>query len=189
MSNADSFGEYESEKIIAQHDGETVYAGKHKGTKREVVIRCLEKTSFENEKVAERVERDARKSVERRHKNLMMCLDAGTCERGVYMVFEKLDSSNIFSVMEVEGGNLDERRCFEILYDCAVALSCLEDAEVVHRKMRPNNVYVRGKGEAKISDIDLTPRSGGHQYSAEELCYMSPQQIAGNTRVDIWIYF
>ncbi|NRA37438.1 MAG: protein kinase [Planctomycetes bacterium] len=185
MSNSDSFGEYVSNAIISQRDGETLYSGTHQGTGREVVIRCFQKSAFDNDKVAERVEADARKSIERRHKNVLMCFDAGTCERGVYLVFEKLDKSNLLSVMETEGGHLDERRCFEILYDCAVALSCLEDNDVVHRKVRPHNIFVQGKGEAKLSDIDLTPRSSDYQHRIEDLIYMSPQQIAGNTRVDI----
>ena len=75
MSNSESFGEYVSNAIISQRDGETLYSGTHQGTGREVVIRCFQKSAFDNDKVAERVEADARKSIERRHKNVLMCFE------------------------------------------------------------------------------------------------------------------
>lgn len=124
---------------------------------------------------------------------IMRQVERSGCVPRLYSVCE--DKENYIIVMEyVDGGDLfqylaDTRRCFEydpmaLFRPIAKALMACHDAGIAHCDIKPENVLLDSKGNAKLADFGLAQRMargcksmkyrGSMEYLAPEVCVMKP---------------
>jgi integral membrane protein (TIGR01906 family) len=90
-----------------------------------------------------------------------------------------------------EEGRIPEPRALEIVRQIAMALECAERNGFVHRDIKPDNIMLTSKGQAKLADLGLAKRSSedaGLTQSGMVVGtphYLSPEQARGEKSIDI----
>lgn len=86
------------------------------------------------------------------------------------------------------GGPLSQKRAASVLLDCAAGLEYMHKRDIVHRDVKPGNIFFDEDGQALLGDfgisVSLRQNFGARSY-AGTLGYMPPEACNGpNTAVD-----
>lgn len=139
-----------------------------------------------------RFEREAKITMQLTHPNVVRCLDSGQAEDGTpFMVLEYVDSGDLKDLVERRGG-LPEGLALAILYQAADGLAEAHRIHLVHRDIKPPNIFVNGQGQAKLADFGIarSTESNRTMLTMEGAIvgsplYMSPEQIVTDPNLDI----
>jgi serine/threonine protein kinase len=119
------------------------------------------------------------------HPNILRCLDGGTSENGPFLVLEYVPSGNLEELV-VARGPLPEGVALTLAYQIADGLSEAHRQHLVHRDVKPANLFVTADGTAKIADFGIarleTGDGAGLTVAGTVLgspFYMSPEQVRG----------
>jgi len=161
---------------------------------RDVAIKFLPEDLGGDPERRELFEREAKAVAALRHPNIVT----------IYAVAEA-DGVNFFTMEFVEGkplsafiapGGADLDRFFAIAMQLADAVAAAHERGIIHRDLKPGNVMVGPTGAIKILDFGLArvlkpnvPLAGGSEAPTATLaegfsgtiCYMSPEQLRGET--------
>ncbi|MEM1418527.1 MAG: serine/threonine-protein kinase [Myxococcota bacterium] len=182
-----------------------VYEAVHTVIKKRVAIKVLRQDFSSRPEVVERFKQEAISASRIGHANIVDISDFGTTPDGSsYFVMEFLAGEDLANLISREG-TLDMRRAVHILKQCCRALGAAHAKGIVHRDMKPENIFLTegddGRdfvkivdfGIAKMSEVDGDGTPGrkltktGMIFGTPE--YMSPEQAKGaelDHRVDIY---
>jgi serine/threonine protein kinase/Tfp pilus assembly protein PilF len=180
-----------------------VYRAKDPRLGRDVAIKVLPEALKEDDEALTRFEREARAIAALSHPNILAIHDFGN-EGGVsYSVTELLEGETLR--MALARGPLASRQAFEIGAAVAEGLSAAHSRGIVHRDVKPDNIFLTSHGAVKILDFGLvrhndpawrgadtaSPTVGGTTPGIVlgTLGYMSPEQARGDradARTDIF---
>lgn len=139
----------------------------------------------------DRFRREARTASVLSHPNICTLYEVGEYERCPFIAMEYLEGRNLREVIREHG--LDTERLIDYALQIAMGLEAAHSKGVIHRDLKPGNIYITRDGFAKILDFGLAkigiPQSiGPSQSTAEEepisgpgtvmgtVAYMSPEQ-------------
>lgn len=142
--------------------------------------------------------RDARAASVLSHPNIATLYEAGEDDGRLFLALEFVPGETL--TQAVAGRPLNPRRAIDFGVQLADALAEAHAAGMVHRDLRPDNIIVTPKGNAKILDFGLSDwTSGGGARraaaagdtagAASLLAYLSPEQALGepgDQRTDIF---
>ncbi|MFK7998943.1 MAG: serine/threonine-protein kinase [Polyangiales bacterium] len=182
-----------------------VYEGLHIAIEKRVAIKVLRDDFSSRPDVVERFRQEAKSASRIGHENIVDISDFGSTPAGQsYFVMEFLEGEDLADLIAREG-TLSVERILDISGQCARALSAAHSKGIVHRDMKPENIFLTQRpdrpdfpkivdfGIAKMSDIETSGAPGrkltktGMIFGTPE--YMSPEQAAGkglDHRVDIY---
>lgn len=135
-------------------------------------------------------EADALRAI--RHPNVVQVLEAGDVDGAPLLVMEALRGETLGDRLQREG-SLYDKTAIRYAREAAAGLAAAHRAGVVHRDIKPDNLYVRDDDSIKVIDFGMAkmPRDGGS--SAEmvmgTLQYMAPEQIVSehvDERTDVY---
>jgi len=175
-----------------------VYRGRHVTLGKAIALKVL-KGEFSSERdLTERFLREARAASRIGHENIVDIIDFGATPEGeAYFVMEYLAGRELESLL-VEHGRLPWSRTRGILLQIAKAMEVAHRAGIVHRDMKPSNVFLIPRdgnpdyvklfdfGIAKIEDMAGLTQAG---MVFGTVAYMAPEQAKAETvdsRVDIY---
>ena len=190
-------GKYRLEEVLGLGGMGLVYGARHQGTGRSVAIKLLRSELAAQPDVVRRVSREARLSVEAAHPNVVQVLDSGLDDDGVpYLVLERLYGTPLDSLL---GTPLSRRAVLEALMPVINALVALHCAGIVHRDVKPSNLFLeRSKGgriTPKLLDFGLAKALEGDSNTLSGVAlgtpaYMAPEQALGfgsiGPATDVW---
>ncbi len=197
-------GRYEVVERIGEGGMGFVYRCTHVDLKRPIAIKVLRPDFSHRPDVVARFQREARSASRIGHEHIVDVLDFGETPTGQsYFAMEYLEGEDLAEVL-ARTGTISAARACGLLGQCARALAAAHDKGIVHRDMKPENiflVYRDGRefvkivdfGIAKMSDIEVDGAPGrkltktGSIFGTPE--YMSPEQASGKEldhRVDIY---
>ncbi|MBX7195323.1 MAG: PhnD/SsuA/transferrin family substrate-binding protein, partial [Sandaracinaceae bacterium] len=172
-------GKYRIEREIGRSEGAIVYDAVHAWTQRPVVVKLLAQ-SASSSALAEI--RAAGKLV---HSNAATVIDADTSTEGrVFVVEERLSGQTLRDRLERGVLSIDEAA--DALLPIMDALAAAHSADIVHRDVRPSNVFLARVGERvvpKLVDFGITTAVRTDALAAPEL-RRGEASIDG--RVDVW---
>ncbi len=126
------------------------------------------------------------------HRNIARLLDGGTTASGLpYVVMELVTGSPIDRFCEEKALPVRER--VQIFLQVCAAVTYAHQHLVVHRDLKPNNIFVTADGSVKLLDFGIAklletgPVTGTQteetrtQLRAMTLEYASPEQVSGGT--------
>ena len=139
-----------------------------------------------------RFEREARITQQLTHPNIVRCLDAGqSADRTPFMVLEFVDSGDLKDLVERRGG-LNEGLALAIIYQAADGLAEAHRIHLIHRDIKPPNIFVSADGRARLADFGIarSTESTRTMLTMEGAIvgsplYMSPEQIVTDPNLDI----
>ncbi len=201
VSEARKVGRYKLEKVIGTGAMGEVWLARHRALKQAVAVKVLKPGGTEQITVA-RFEREVRAMTLLRHPNTVRVLDYGRTADGLwYYVMELLEGETLSALIKREGP-LSPARAVAMVEQAARALGEAHAAGVVHRDLKPDNLFVtKLGGEAdfiKVLDFGvakvLTPDAENPDLTSDNAllgtpAFMSPEQIAGdatNARSDVY---
>jgi serine/threonine protein kinase/tetratricopeptide (TPR) repeat protein len=111
-----------------------------------------------------------------------------------FLVMEYLEGETLSSLLR--RGRLEVRRALELLEGLSAGLAHAHARHVIHRDLKPRNIFLTREGRVKVLDFGLahftpTPTSAAppHLPTAGTPSYMAPEQWQGapqDPRTDVW---
>ncbi len=150
----------------------------------------------------ERFRREARASSALDHPNICTVYDVGEYEHSPFIAMQFLPGNSLKS--EINGKPLSMERILDLGVQIADGLDAANSAGIVHRDIKPGNIFVTQRGEAKILDFGLAKLAQSPAELPEPIVasalgatadhtvthagaalgtvtYMSPEQVRGET--------
>lgn len=176
-----------------------VYLAIHPGIGRQAAVKVLAATDAADPQIASRFITEARAANAIRHPNIVDIYDSGVLEGGVpYIVMEYLDGQTLQQTLLRGALPIDD--AFDWSCQIAEALSAAHLRDVVHRDLKPDNLYLipdahrLGKSQVKVLDFGIAKLQHGslgqvHKTRTGALLgtplYMSPEQCMGAKDIDL----
>ena len=121
-----------------------------------------------------------------RHPNIVRVYDAGDGDGRLYIAMERLGGRTLRRVLD-ESPLPAVPRSLRMAAELASGLAHAHERGVVHRYLKPSNIFVLADGRAKITDFGMAPLRDAALVSpnhAECLSYMSPEEIRCDATID-----
>ncbi len=170
-----------------------VYRARDTRLDRDVAIKVLPPHLSEDPAALARFEREAKAVAALSHPNILAIFDFGS-ERGTaYAVMELLDGRTLRDTL---GTPVPARKAVDYAVQIARGLAAAHGKGIVHRDVKPENVFVTNDGRVKILDFGLARQT--HAFASADLTalptlqrhtdpgtvlgtvgYMSPEQVRG----------
>lgn len=189
---------YEVKAVLGEGGMGAVYEAEHLGLKRPVAVKVLLAQRLTDKSMHQRFEREARTLAAVSHPNIVDVTDFGSWDDMPYLVMEKLEGQNLFEHLRDEV--LSPKRIADIALQLLNALEHAHGEGLVHRDLKPGNVWIEKKesGRLMVRLLDFGfakfVDGRGHSLTDEGVvlgtpAYMSPEQAGGGTvdaRTDIY---
>lgn len=171
-----------------------VYEARHcRLTGRSFAIKVMHEFHARQRDIVERFRREAETTCAIGHENVVQVYDVDSTPTGIpYIVSEFLEGEDLGQLLD-RLGTFDEATAARIIRQVCRALQAAHDHGVVHRDMKPENVYIVGGPEApvvKLLDFGIArvedPAKAMHTRTGVIMgtpAFMAPEQGQGS-RVD-----
>jgi eukaryotic-like serine/threonine-protein kinase len=162
---------------------------------RDVAIKILPASLSENKDRLTRFELEAQAAGALNHPNILSIYHIGTHEGTPYIVSELLEGETLRDRMAA--GALSPRKATDYALQIARGLAAAHEKGVIHRDIKPDNIFITDDGRVKILDFGLAKLTGlvdGVDSQTEvptrkvntdpgtvmgTMGYMSPEQLKG----------
>jgi hypothetical protein len=179
-----------------------VYRARDTRLDRDVAIKVLPAEFAQDADRLARFEREAKAIAALSHPNILALYDIGSHGGQTYVVTEVLDGETLRD--RVNAGALPVRKAIDYAVQIARGLAAAHDKGLVHRDLKPGNLFLLTDGQVKILDFGLaktmTAGSGATETVAAvtgagtvlgTVGYMAPEQVRGqamDARTDLFAY-
>jgi serine/threonine-protein kinase len=189
-------------------------------TGRTIAVKCLLPEVRRDQRERRRLLREARVTAQLQHPNTVPVYDIGDDENeGIYFTMKRISGENLFEILKrIARGDeqtisaFPTARRLQIVLGACQALSYAHARGVIHRDVKPENIWVGNFGEVILLDWGvakvwghaddnesmsrsvLRPRVAGDELQLQTLTgggqrpgtplYMSPEQVNGNRGID-----
>jgi serine/threonine protein kinase len=177
-----------------------VYRARDSRLGRDVAIKVLPTAFAADPDRLARFEQEARAAASLNHPNILAVHDLGQHNGAPFIVTELLDGMSLREALN--GGALPARKAIDYGVAVALGLAAAHDKGIVHRDMKPDNVFITADGRVKILDFGVAkltqpevapsgmtvmPTTPGFGAAPQTLSgmvvgtigYMSPEQVRG----------
>jgi serine/threonine protein kinase/Tol biopolymer transport system component len=169
-----------------------VYRARDPRLGREVAIKLISEPVATDASRMHRFEQEARAAGQLNHPNIVAVYDIGRFAGSPYIVSELLEGESLRS--RLAAGALPPRRAIEFARQIAEGLAAAHERNIVHRDVKPDNLFITRDGRIKILDFgiakltapsgDAAQRTGLPTETEPGLVvgtasYMSPEQVRG----------
>jgi len=178
----------------------TVWAATDIGLGTPVAVKLLTAEASSSEEMRQRLVREASVTTRVRHPNIVHFHEVGLTDDGEpFLVMELLHGQTLRQLIR-DRGSLDAPTALWITCEVAAALQAAHAAGVVHRDLKPGNVFLNrdanGRVSIKVVDFGVSKILSEDQAVLTSTgaaigspAYMSPEQAKGERvdhRTDIW---
>ena len=170
-----------------------VYRARDLELDRVVAMKFLPESAARDERAAERFIIEARAAAKLDHSNVCSIYEVGRSDTGQpFIAMAYYEGEELSDRLERGEVSHDEAR--DIVKQVALGLEAAHQAGIVHRDIKPQNIFITNEGLVKILDFGLAKVSTQATLTAEgttlgTISYMSPEQARGDAldhRTDIW---
>ncbi len=194
---AKQLGQYRLMNLIGSGGMGDVYLAEHQLMKRPVAIKLIRPGKAADKQALARFEREVRATAKLSHWNTIEVFDYGRTEDGTfYYVMEYLPGMSLNELVE-RHGPLPASRAIYLLMQACDALSEAHDRGLIHRDLKPGNIFTAQRGGyydvAKLLDFGLAKPIASESVPVHltqegsitgSPMYMAPEQALGDSEPD-----
>ncbi|MCI0503321.1 serine/threonine protein kinase [Candidatus Micrarchaeota archaeon] len=159
-------GQYRLEKIVGRGGMGTVYLATDTKRNEAVAVKIRDGNTIRSVS-PKRITSEIQALSQVRHRNVVSMKDAGTCGADSFIVMEYLEGMDLDRYIAQEG-TVPYADAIPILAQICSGLGALHDKGIIHRDVKPHNVFLLRDGTVKIFDFDLSRFSGQEQAELHE---------------------
>lgn len=153
------FGNYLVGRQIAQGGMARIFHAEHAELQRPVALKILSPQIAKDPQGRERFLREARIAASIKHPNVVNIFDVGVRDGTPFIVMELLEGEDLETSLS-RRGRLDETSVMDAVIPVAAGLAAVHEAGVVHRDLKPGNVFLtrrpHGELEPKLLDFGIS---------------------------------
>ena len=191
LSAGDRLGPYEILAPLGAGGMGEVYRARDSRLGREVAVKVLPEHLAHNPEALERFEREGKAVAALSHSNILVLFDAGAHDGIRYAVTELLEGETLRD--RLSRGPLPWRKTIELGVALAEGLAAAHGKDIIHRDIKPGNIFLTSGGQVKILDFGLARWQEKRSRQDETVTldgtqagtvlgspgYMSPEQVRG----------
>ncbi len=139
------------------------------------------------EKLAKPLKEEAEAAARLNHPNVVTLHDSGVHEGTPYLIMELLRGETLAA--RLRRGPLPPGEALRVALEVARGLAAAHAAGVLHRDLKPGNVFLTEAGAVKLVDFGLASIMGRASLAAGTPAYMAPEQQRGepeDARADVF---
>ncbi len=162
---------------------------------RTVAVKVLTEEGCSDPDAKDRFLQEARLAGNIAHDNILSIYDFGEDEAGrPYMVMEYLQGEDLRHA--IKGGKTGHTRTrLQMALQIARALEHIHSQKIIHRDIKPDNVFITTKGAVKVMDFGISKAQNTTKTSTGIVMgtpyYMAPEQVRGKNvtgQVDVYAF-
>jgi eukaryotic-like serine/threonine-protein kinase len=189
-------GRYQIEGELGRGSMSIVYEAFDPHIDRRLAVKVLRERYAREVKSRQRFLREARSAGGLNHPNIVTVFDVGQFEGMPYLVMERLSGQSLEAYLEA-GNRPSPAEVIDIGIQLASALDYAHQRGVIHRDVKPSNIYVdKDSGLVKLVDFGIAAIEQRNRQSTLDdglitgtPRYMAPEQIQGescDSRTDLY---
>jgi eukaryotic-like serine/threonine-protein kinase len=206
LTSGTRLGPYEIQSSVGAGGMGEVYRARDTRLDRTVAIKILPAAVSSDPDRLLRFQHEARILSTLNHPNVLAIFDVGEQNDVRYLVSEFLEGQSMREALAA--GALPRRKATEYALEIAKGLAAAHEKGVVHRDLKPDNIFITGDDRVKILDFGLAKQTATESAADESptltvaapttpgtvmgtVGYMSPEQVRGQTvdpRSDIFSF-
>ncbi|HWZ85697.1 MAG TPA: serine/threonine-protein kinase [Thermoanaerobaculia bacterium] len=204
LANGEQLGPYEILSPLGKGGMGEVYRARDTRLRREVALKLLPDAAAHDADSLHRFDRETRAVATLNHPNILAIHDTGSFRNVPYAVTELLEGETLADRLRT--GPLNPQKAVEVACQVADGLAAAHEKGIIHRDIKPDNIFLTNEGRAKILDFGIarieqpartaglsdtitSSRGGSSQFLVGTAGYMSPEQVRGKPidgRTDIF---
>ncbi|QDT41504.1 Serine/threonine-protein kinase PrkC [Gimesia alba] len=185
-------GNYHLIKKIGQGGMGVVYLAIHAHLKKQVVLKLLLNSDWENSNQTQRFYREMELVGQLDHPNIVKATDAGETDETCFLVMEYLEGHDLKKILKIERALSITAAC-SILRQAANGFQYIHNNNLIHRDIKPSNLFLTTAGKIKILDLGLAGLSHSERSFSDltdsncimgSAYYMAPEQALNVKSID-----
>ena len=185
-------GDYQIISLLGIGGMGEIYLAEQKSMLREVALKVLNKTPFEDTSYLVRFYNEVRMLAQIEHPNIVSAIEAGYDNGICFFSMRYIRGSDIERLIK-EKKYYTEIEAFKIIKDVALALKYVWDKyKLIHRDIKPANIMLTESGTVKLMDLGIAKSVKGELKSDLTVdgfmvgspLYVSPEQAIGRKDID-----
>ena len=192
--SGEKIGRYEILGELGRGGMGVVYRAIHPETGRLVALKRLLTDQISHERQQEfqsRFKNEAYTVEKLKHPNIVDVLDVQVEGEDCFYVMEFLHGESLRKYIKTRGGKISPGEMYSVLKQVGQALTFAHSMNVVHRDVKPDNVFILHDGQVKLTDFGIARAA---EYEDKDLTktgimmgtlsYVSPEQLQDAKSVD-----
>ncbi len=179
--------DYELGDVLGVGTVGTIYAAKKRESGQTVAIKKLHPGVSRDPLIRARFEREMMILERLRHPNIIAYYGGGDEDGQLFYVMELVEGGTVKDLLS-SGGALPWTVVVEVARQICSALQCAHNHGVIHRDLKPGNLFLTRSGEVKLGDFGIARDVTNSDLTDTGLtvgthAYMAPEQITGDQMI------
>ena len=174
---------------LGQGGTATVYRAMEPVNLKPVALKIISPFAAVKEGFLKRLRRSNEIAVRLMHPHIVRTYTMGEYQDVHFMVQELVEGHALDNYLHEENGHMQEAKARRYMLHIAEAIQYLEEKNLIHRDIKPGNIYVSQDDVAKLGDFGLSRLQDDLGQTAEGYLlgtphYISPEQANGDKQID-----
>ncbi|MBF0433711.1 MAG: serine/threonine protein kinase, partial [Fibrobacteria bacterium] len=182
-----SIQDYEFLEEIGRGSFASVFRARQRSLDRYVAIKCLSPQRAQNRRDLEQFKKEAHATATLSHDNIVTIYDYGYQAGNYYLVMEYIDGLNLNKVLDKGLPVMEGLWALERVVE---ALKSVHSKGIIHRDIKPTNIFLSKAGQVKLADFGLAAFHSASRNSSSQagamgtLAYMAPEAMLNPKEID-----